>query len=283
LPRVVQTVARPRLPTRRTSRSRRGARRSVSHLLVRSRPLSLQFAHSDPTAAPLLDLDPELGAHVPAEHLDRVRRGLRVTVARIASGRRELGALVGTGGFLMLEGLAISRLALAGTVSIEPLGPGDVILPPTSEVESGPLSTRQAWSAAGAVKVAILPEALPTVLSRSPGLATAFLERAQRRAERARVLHAIATVTRVDVRILALLWHLAGRWGRVTPEGVLLRAPLTHRLLAELIGARRPTVTTALGQLERTGALSRRDGDTWVLHGSPPAASPDEAGILTLP
>jgi CRP-like cAMP-binding protein len=205
-------------------------------------------------------------------------------VARIGSGRRELGALVATGGFLMLDGLAISRLTLAGTVSIEPLGPGDVVLPPTSEVEAGPLPASQTWTAAGAVRVAILPDGLQTVLARSPGLATAFLERAQRRAERARVLQAIATVTRVDVRILALLWHLAGRWGRVTPEGVMLRAPLTHRLLAELIGARRPTVTTALGQLERTGALSRRDGDTWVLHGAPPPTSQEgDAGVFALP
>src|SRR5947209_6779561 len=187
------------------------------------------------------------------------------------------------GGFLVLEGLAVSRLELAGTVSIEPLGPGDVVLPPTAEIEGSPLPCAHSWTAAGRVRVAMMPDALPMLLARWPGLAAGFLERAQRRAERARVLQAIATVTRVDVRILALLWHLAGRWGRVTPDGVLLRAPLTHRLLAELIGARRPTVTTSLGQLERTGALSRPGGDAWLLHGEPPARYPeDDAGLLAL-
>ena len=168
-------------------------------------------------------------------------------------------------------------------MSIEPLGPGDVVLPPTTEVESGPLPIAHTWTAAGPVRVAVLPEAMPALLARWPGLAAGFLERAQRRAERARVLQAIATVTRVDVRILSLLWHLAGRWGRVTPDGVLLRAPLTHRLLAELIGARRPTVTTSLGQLERSGALSRPGADMWLLRGDPPATHPeDDAGLIAL-
>jgi len=233
---------------------------------------------------PLLELDPELGAHVPLEHLARIRRGLRVTVATISGGRRELSALIGAGGFLVLEGVAVSRLSLAGTVSVEPLGAGDVVLPATSEIDGGPLSATLSTTAAGPLRVAVLPDSLPAVLARTPGLAAGFLERAQRRAERARVLQAIATVTRVDVRILALLWHLAGRWGRVTPEGVSLRVPLTHRLLAELIGARRPTVTTVLGQLERTGALSRRTGDTWLLHGDPPAPeTPGDAGVVSLP
>jgi CRP/FNR family cyclic AMP-dependent transcriptional regulator len=222
---------------------------------------------------------------VPAEHFDRVRRGLRVSVTKIAAGRRELSTLVGSGGFLILDGIVVCRLMLAGTVSVEPLGPGDVVLPATSEIDGGTLPAVQTFTAAGPLRVALLPDSLPGLLARTPGLASAFLERSQRRGERARVLHAIATVTRVDVRILALLWHLAGRWGRVTPEGVMLRAPLTHRLLAELIGARRPTVTTALGQLERTGSLSRRQGDLWLLHGEPPPMSEDDgdAGLVALP
>jgi hypothetical protein len=59
---------------------------------------------------------------------------------------------------------------------------------------------------------------------------------------------------------------------------------LTHRLLAELIGARRPTVTTSLGQLERSGTLSRPGPDAWLLHGEPPATHPedDDAGLIAL-
>ena len=44
---------------------------------------------------------------------------------------------------------------------------------------------------------------------------------------------------------------------------------LTHALLADLVFAGRPSVTTAFAQLEREGHLSR-DGTTIVLHGEPP-------------
>ncbi len=48
-----------------------------------------------------------------------------------------------------------------------------------------------------------------------------------------------------------LLWHLADRWGRVRSEGVVLPLRLTHSVLADLVAARRPTVTTSLSELAR--------------------------------
>src|SRR5436309_14137106 len=87
-------------------------------LLVRSRPLSLH-AHPDPTAAPLVDLDPELAAHVPAEQLPAVRRALRVPVSTITRSERPLAWLVGSGGFVVLDGVVIGRLAVAGSVGLE--------------------------------------------------------------------------------------------------------------------------------------------------------------------
>ena len=40
---------------------------------------------------------------------------------------------------------------------------------------------------------------------------------------------------------------------------------LSHRLLAELIGARRPTVTTAVAKLTKSGEVARRADGTWLL------------------
>jgi len=40
---------------------------------------------------------------------------------------------------------------------------------------------------------------------------------------------------------------------------------LSHRMLGQLVGARRPTVTTALAQLAKDGELARRDDGTWLL------------------
>ena len=69
---------------------------------------------------------------------------------------------------------------------------------------------------------------------------------------------------RVEERILALLCHLANRWGHVTRDGVTLNLPITHEVLGLLIGARRPTVSLALRALTDQNLLRRRD-DLWVL------------------
>ena len=64
---------------------------------------------------------------------------------------------------------------------------------------------------------------------------------------------AISQLTGVDRRLHALLWHLAARFGKVTADGVTVPLALSHRRLGELIGARRPTVSTALARLGRNG------------------------------
>lgn len=64
-------------------------------------------------------------------------------------------------------------------------------------------------------------------------------------------------------------WHLAERFGRVTAEGISLEMPLTHEMLAKLVGATRPTVTTGLGRLTARGLLTREpDGNWWLSHDS---------------
>jgi DNA-binding GntR family transcriptional regulator len=46
---------------------------------------------------------------------------------------------------------------------------------------------------------------------------------------------------------------------------------LSHRALGHLVGAQRPSVTTALRQLTSEGLVSRCADGTWMLHGEPPA------------
>ena len=64
-----------------------------------------------------------------------------------------------------------------------------------------------------------------------------------------------------------LLWHLAARWGKVEPAGIRLSLPLTHRLLGQLVGAERPSVSHALARLAEAGLVTGR-GDEWHLHGT---------------
>jgi hypothetical protein len=83
---------------------------------------------------------------------------------------------------------------------------------------------------------------------------------------------AISQLTRVDRRLKALFWHLAERWGRVSGDGVIVPLALTHRILGQLVGARRPTVSTALSELADRGELVRRPDGSWLLRGDPPDA-----------
>jgi CRP-like cAMP-binding protein len=80
---------------------------------------------------------------------------------------------------------------------------------------------------------------------------------------------AIAHYPRIDRRLLMLMWHLADRWGRVTPDGIRVPLRLTHQQLADLVASRRPSVTSGLHRLVEEGRLSRL-GDDWLLHGEPP-------------
>ncbi len=81
---------------------------------------------------------------------------------------------------------------------------------------------------------------------------------------------AIVHQPRVDVRLHMLVWHLADRWGHVSREGVILRMRLTHSVLADLVAAQRPTVSTALADLARRGLVRGTDAG-WILSGDPPS------------
>jgi CRP-like cAMP-binding protein len=61
----------------------------------------------------------------------------------------------------------------------------------------------------------------------------------------------------------------------VRSDGTVLRLRLTHTVLADLVAARRPTVTTALSELARQG-LVRTDGETWIL----PEEAPSDLLVL---
>ena len=75
--------------------------------------------------------------------------------------------------------------------------------------------------------------------------------------------------TRIDLRLHMLFWELADRWGTVRQDGVHVPLYLTHSMLADLVAARRPTVTKALGELADRSTVIWT-GDDWLLPGDPP-------------
>ena len=225
--------------------------------------------------APLLELDPDLGRLLPPDRLGEAARGLVVSVLELHDGGRELGALTCSSpshlGLLVLDGVVAREVVLADTVSTELLGAGDLIRPWTLEEPAGLLESTVLWSALSDVSLALLGRRLAVQLCGYPELYTALIDRLSQRAARLATTQAISQMTKVDRRLLALFWHLAERWGRMTAAGVHVPLRISHRLLGQLIGARRPTISAAVGQLAASGELVRRADSTWLLTGDPAA------------
>src|SRR5215217_1409259 len=61
-------------------------------------------------------------------------------------------------------------------------------------------------------------------------------------------------------------------WSLQASPGLLrstIPLTLSHRMLGQLVGARRPTVSSAIGELASRDELVRRDDGTWLLKGDP--------------
>jgi hypothetical protein len=69
-------------------------------------------------------------------------------------------------------------------------------------------------------------------------------------------------------RVRRKLLQLAREHGHVVPDGIRIDFPVSHALLAEMIGSSRETVTRAIDELQREDFVAR-DGSTYRLHASP--------------
>jgi|tagenome__1003787_1003787.scaffolds.fasta_scaffold20952609_3 CRP/FNR family cyclic AMP-dependent transcriptional regulator len=164
---------------------------------------------------------------------------------------------------LLLRGVIVHETIIAGRSSATLLGPGDVFRPWRPAETSVPCTER--WTARAGATVAVLDERFVTATRRWPGLSTVVYERLAEQLEAASVHAAIVGLPRVEERVLALLWHLADRWGIVRGDGVVVRLTLTHALIGCLVGAQRPTVSLALRALADAGLLWRGDAGAWIL------------------
>ncbi|HUO75010.1 MAG TPA: Crp/Fnr family transcriptional regulator [Solirubrobacteraceae bacterium] len=184
-------------------------------------------------------------------------------------------------GFLILEGMMLRRLAIDDRFAVELLGECDLIRPWQGE-DTPTLPLRSGWTVLEPARIAILDGRFTRHLGRYPELAGRLFERAIRRSRRLVVNMAIIHQARVDDRLHMLFWHFAGRWGRVRGDGVVLPLRLTHSTLADLVAARRPTVTSALSDLTRRGVIRGVD-DGWLLLGEAPQDVGLESGLIEAP
>ncbi len=222
----------------------------------------------------LLEADPELARGVDPRRVREVSQRLFARVVDIPRGpwspQRTLVADKQPIGLLVLHGLLVREATVGDHPSAELLGPGDLLRAWEDRDAEVLLPRSVRWSALSNARIAVIDHALAVRAAQWPEVLAALVERAARRAERLVTMQAIGHLTRVDDRLLALLWCLAERWGRVGPDGVLIDLRLPHRTLAGMVGARRPSVTTALGRLIARGDIVRRPDGGWLLCGDPP-------------
>lgn len=219
----------------------------------------------------VLQEDPDLVEGLPAEECERATRLLRAVVLELPTGvwvppAPEPDAF----GMLVLEGLLLRLVTLGKAVSLEPIGAGNVIRPGELSGQLALLPYSVSWEAIEPVRLAVLGREATTVIGHWPELAVAFSSRIMARVRSQALFMAAANFTRVEGRLLAAFWHLAGLWGKVAPEGILVPFTLTHETLAQLVGARRPSVTLAMGALKREQRIIRRPDGYYVLLGDPP-------------
>jgi CRP/FNR family cyclic AMP-dependent transcriptional regulator len=242
---------------------------------------SMPALAADGQVAPLADIDPDLMRFLPAGRRATARRQLAVRVVTLARGRWPIDDVTVNAthlGLLVVDGILGRELVADDVTSIELLGPGDLLRPWDESAPSELLPAVVRWSALAPTRLAILDRHVAVRLAVYPEIHAALLERWAWRARRLAVLQTISHLNRVDRRLLTLLWHLAERWGRVTPDGVVVPLALSHSMLGQLVGARRPTVTTVLARLAREGAVIRDDAGAWVLTGRPVGA-PDPRAV----
>ena len=231
----------------------------------------------------LLEYEPELGSAIDHEDRERARMAAEATMLHIDCGPWAVHELCRARhckfGLLLLDGLVSRTVVLDEIGAVELLGRGDLI-PAVVDPEGGFMRGTVQWSVLDSVTIAVLDESFLAATRPWPELLVALFERVAMQSDRGSLHCAVCQLPRVVDRVHAILWLLAERWGRITPDGVVLYLRLTHEMIGQFVGAKRPTVTLALGDLESRGVVHRRADRTWVLHepwrgAAPPVTEPD--------
>jgi CRP-like cAMP-binding protein len=175
---------------------------------------------------------------------------------RRTDGMAEGTLLVVESGLLLVRSLCpgASRRTVVGLA-----GTGAILLPPAAHEELEALADSS---------LTIVTPSAHEALLRVPGVAAAVVEgigdQLRERQESLAQLSIIRPVERVRYK----LTQLARTHGKVTGGGVRIDLPLTQRLLAEMIGSARETVSLALAELTQKGFV-HREGHFYVVAVAP--------------
>ena len=227
------------------------------------------------SAVQLIEAAPWLGEGLAIEDREAARR--TVLVPRIDAG---VGPWEWIGprpavGLLILSGRVARSLRVEGASEhgIEILGEGDLLRPWTYRGESSSLPATEGFTVLTRLEMAVLDLAYVRATLRWPRISVNLLDSVIERARSVSYFLTARQVPRLEARILVVLWHLADRWGHVSSEGVVLDLPkLTHEMIAHMVAARRPSVTTGIRHLRDLGLVDVQSRGRWLLRGDPSTA-----------
>jgi CRP/FNR family transcriptional regulator, cyclic AMP receptor protein len=227
-------------------------------------------ADARPLYGYLLDLDDDLAEEFDLRARVSARQLATAKLLEVDVGEGELASWFevarGGMGLLVLEGMLAFEMRVGDRTTTELVGAGDLLQAPAGRVDEL-LEGLGAWKVLCPARLALLDAEFAERVRPWPQIGQAMMRRAIRRTTDVNVVRAISAQPRLEVRLDLLLWHLAGRWGRVEPTGIRLTLPLTHRLLGQLAAAERPSISHALGRLSHAGLVTGSTGDLH-LHGS---------------
>jgi CRP/FNR family cyclic AMP-dependent transcriptional regulator len=150
------------------------------------------------------------------------------------------------------DGFVVVRATIPGgsrSIITCDAGPGKLVLPPGRE--------EAVCAVDQATLTAVSEEALGRLLA-VPLVARRILEQlGSTLAEKQEALANFALTSHVE-RVRRKLVQLARSYGHVGRDGIRIDFPITHALLAEMIGSSRETVTRSLHELEQERFLVRR-------------------------
>jgi CRP/FNR family transcriptional regulator, cyclic AMP receptor protein len=208
----------------------------------------------------LLDVEPALAAAIPQQELAAAHRILHFPTLTLRRGDHLTPqAAVETLAALIIDGLLVRELTCGSAQHAALLGPEDIA--DIREVNRGV----EHWWALQPASVVLLDSRLLLAARQWPALIGALTNRLFDAARSQDALKGLLYLPHVESRLLALFAHYADRWGRMTARGVAVDLPLTHELLGRLVGAKRPTITLALGTLIDQGKLARDQQGRWLL------------------
>jgi hypothetical protein len=230
----------------------------------------------------VLEVDPDLGQGLGEEEFAFAERELVAGVLSLERGRWDAqstwSAVPAELGYLIVDGVLARDVKVGKRMSLEVLGPGDLLRPWPTDRHAAAFSPELRFDALEPVRFAVLDGTFAARAARWPSVLGQVTGRVMGRATSASLRLLIHQVVRIDDRVLLSLWGLAERFGRVTPEGILVPVPINHTMMARFVGAQRPTVSQAVGELVKRGDVERLEDGGWLLKGSFPTRLLDGAG-----